>query len=292
MQLSKSGSCYLCGSQTEFFMEKAGYRIIRCPSCHLAATEFDKPYEKFTRSFYNKGYFTGDPSCGAYSGYKNDREFVMANLKQQLKYLEPFVQSGKILDVGCAMGFFIEAALQKGFDAYGFDPSTFARAEARPVIRNRIQVATINTAKYKPRSFDAVTMFDVIEHVNYPIESLEKIRTFLKPGGYLLMATGDKESLAAKVWGKHWTFYNPPQHLFFYTQNNLKEMLKRSGFTPIIWFRIGKWLSLSYIFHLAYSAAGLTFFKPLAELSQKSNIGRLPLFVPMRDNISVIAKRI
>lgn len=228
--------CYLCISQMEFFIQKSGYNLLRCPSCGLIRTDLGKPYGEFIREFYTTGYFQGDIAKSAYRNYQKDKPYIVKNMRMFLSAIQKRKQRGTLLDVGCAYGFFVELAIQHGFDAYGIDPSADAIEKADPKIRNRLTKGTSSEHMHKPAFFDVITMLDVFEHLGDPIGDLKKLRTLLKDDGILLIATGDTGSLAARILKRRWTFYIPPQHTFFFNKKNFTETLKQAGFAPFSFF--------------------------------------------------------
>ena len=78
---------------------------------------------------------------------------------------------------------------------------------------------------------DVITMFDVIEHLPQPRESLALCVRYLKPGGVIVITTGDFGSLAARWAGTKWRLMTPPQHLWFFTQESLRRMATTLGLT-------------------------------------------------------------
>jgi 2-polyprenyl-3-methyl-5-hydroxy-6-metoxy-1,4-benzoquinol methylase len=283
--------CYLCHTLMVFQFQKAGFEIWRCPGCDLRQTRFDSHYQTFVRKFYDKGYFTGDETRSAYTQYGSDKPFIIRNLQKQLDTIRIFKHNSRLLDVGCAMGYMVELAKNKEYDAYGFDPSEYALSQAAPSVRSKLKHGTIDTVTYSRKYFDVITMFDVLEHLQDPLRNLKRLAKFLKDDGIITIATGDTHSLAAKIMGKRWTFYIPPQHLFFFSKENLTELLSRAGFEPISWFRIDKWLSLQYVLHLAHTDSHFTLAKTAGQLVASLGWGSLPVFLPIRDNITVIARR-
>jgi len=281
--------CYLCGSELRLFAEKNGYRILECVSCGLGQTEFVDNYEPFLADFYAKGYYSGDVKCGAYAQYFRDKKYITRNLIKQLKQVEKYKKNGKLLDVGCAVGYMVELALSRGFDAYGFDPSAYAISKVSGKVKNRVTKASISTYNAKPQDFDVIIMHDVFEHLEDPVKSLKKMLVFLKPGGVILIATGDKNSLIARIMGWRWTFYSPPQHLFFFSKNHILKIFEQTGLKPLKFYKVGKWLSLDYILHLAESSVKMAFANDIRKLVRKAGLQTLPVYLPLRDNISVIA---
>lgn len=281
-------NCYLCQNPMSFFMYKNGYTIYRCPACGLAETNLNRNYESFVKEHYGRGYFTGNPQCSAYANYKDDKPYIVRNMKKFLSRVRSFKPSGKLLDVGCAMGFFVELALSAGYDAYGFDPSEYATSKAKKLLGKRIKIGTIQSIKYKPKSFDVITLFDVFEHLGDPRQDLLRLKGFLKDDGIIVIATGDSDSYAAKVLKRRWTFFIPPQHLFFFNRKNIDNLFRSISLAPLLWFRIGKWLSLRYILHLARTTGESKLAQKMYGLIHRNGIGRSPLYLPMHDNMVVI----
>lgn len=275
-----------------FLLEKNGYRIYRCTDCGLGRTELEGDYESFVRNHYNKGYFTGDPTKSAYINYKEDKPFIVRNMRQFLRHVKKYKASGRLLDVGCALGFFVELSRQQGFDAYGFDPSSYAVGEARNLVgKDRIVHGTIGSVSYPVRSFDIITMFDVFEHLNDPGRDIAKLKSLLKDNGILVIATGDTDSVMARVLKRKWTFYVPPQHLFFFNKKNMVALLAKHHLRVVRWFRIGKWLSLRYVLHLARTAGESTVADYLYRLTRRLKTHHLPLFLAVGDNMAAVVKK-
>ncbi len=280
-------------------MHKNGYDVYACPSCGLKNTKLTVAYEQFIHEFYTQGYFTGTASRGAYSNYALDKPFIT---RTQKKFLSKLISvhppiNGKttpprLLDIGCAYGYFVELALRAGYDAYGIDVSEYAVHRARQRFNGRIYQGSIGSSHLAKQSFDVITMLDVVEHLGDPRKDLSKVAGLLSDNGVFLMATGDTESAAARLLSRRWTFYIPPQHLFFYNKTNFTRLLNESGLEPILWFRVGKWLSLQYIFHLARTTGESSIAQWLYPLMEKLPLGRVPLYLPMRDNMVVIARKI
>lgn len=275
-----------------FFLNKNGYGIYRCSACKLMRTDLRENYELFIQDQYSKGYFTGKQSCGAYIDYKDDKPMIARNMKKFIREIKKHKSGGTLLDVGCAMGFFVEIALGVGFDAYGFDPSDFAVANAGKLNGHaRVRKGAIHTVDYPKKSFDVITLFDVFEHLGNPRRDLKRLYSFLKDDGILVVATGNTESTMAKFLGRRWTFYIPPQHLFFYNRENLTQLFEKEHFVPIRWFGIGKWLSLRYVLHLGRTTGESAIAAILYTLFGRTSFGKFPLYLPLRDNMVVIARK-
>lgn len=274
-----------------FFLEKNGYSIYRCPKCGLKSTDLKQDYDTFVMQYYSQGYFTGEKEYGAYSDYQKDKWFITQNMNKFLSKIQQHKSSGKLLDVGCAMGFFVELALRHGFDAYGFDPSEFASDKAIERLDGHIKKGTIQTVHYLPKTFDVIVLFDVVEHLSDPTKDIKKLLSLLKDDGIMVFATGNSDSQTARILKRRWTFYSPPQHLHFFTPHTFSTLLKRMNLRIVERFSIGKWLSLRYVLNLARSNGESIIAQWLHSLSYHLRIGGIPLYLSMGDNMIIIAKK-
>lgn len=285
-------TCYLCSHPTDFFLEKNGFFLYKCPACGLVRTDLEIPYDRFVAEHYNKKYFTGDLHRSAYINYKDDKFVIVRNMKTFLQEIQRIKSSGRLLDAGCALGFFVELALKNGYDAYGFDPSSYAVDESKTLVGNdRIKHGTISSVSYPQKSFDIITLFDVFEHLGDPSSDLIRLKHFLKDDGIMVIATGDTDSVMARILKRRWTFYIPPQHLFFFNKKLLTQILSKNTLIPLKWFRIGKWLSLRYILHLARTTGESKVAILLYNIAETLHLGRIPLYLPLQDNIVVIVEK-
>lgn len=284
--------CILCDIPLEKYLYKNGYWILRCPTCHLGETDLKRDYTKFVKEFYSQGYYEGDPTRSAYADYELDKPLIVKNMQKFLSFIAKKKPTGKLLDVGCAFGFVVELAVKRGYDAYGFDPSTFAAKKAGELVGNdRIQEGTIQQVRYPKSSFDIITMFDVFEHLQDPLSDMRKLHSLLKPDGIIIIATGDTRSLAARIMKRRWTFFIPPQHIFFFHRKNIAVLLNKAGFTPRKWHRVGKWLSLGYVLHLARTTGESAFANIIYALVRYTPLMRFPLYIPMKDNMVILAEK-
>ncbi|OGY18569.1 MAG: hypothetical protein A2900_03085 [Candidatus Chisholmbacteria bacterium RIFCSPLOWO2_01_FULL_50_28] len=284
--------CYLCHQNflTKAF-DKLGWPILRCGNCGLYTLEFKGSYQKFIREYYNKGFFTGSPKRAGYYNYEGDWLAEELNMRSYVKGIRQFKKEGKVLDVGCATGIFMVEAQKEGFDVYGVDVSDYAIGIARRRFSDRVTMSSIERATFEKNAFDIVTLFDVIEHLNDPRKVLKKLHTIIRKDGLLVLNTGDTGSFLAKIQGKRWHFFIPPQHFFYFSQKNLSQLLTQCGFRVLGIDHKGKWITLRYFFHLArqiqqdpVSKFGFSVFGKIAP-------GKIPIYINLFDNITVYASK-
>jgi 2-polyprenyl-3-methyl-5-hydroxy-6-metoxy-1,4-benzoquinol methylase len=159
---------------------------------------------------------------------------------------------GRILDVGCATGYFLEAAQQMGFEPFGVELSDYgAEVCRRKFGTGRIHAGTLETAVFEAcpdRRVDAIFMSDLLEHVRNPLVTLRTARSWLSTGGLLMIITPDVGSLSHRVMRRHWLHYKP-EHLFYFGNASLQWLLAEASFKATKCWSAPKCLSLRYAEH-------------------------------------------
>ena len=216
-------TCYLCNHPAQVFLKTKSRSILRCGNCKLTYTPDVIPYDGRARE-------DGDKFVGEYlkesSLYKKYFDTI---IKIILEYKKP----KSLLDVGCGVGVFLQNVKAIGWNARGIDmnPSaiSYARSHGLDVCLGKIE-----EQKFDPGSFDAITLFQTIEHIEDPLKILKKIHSLLRKGGILVVTTPNEESLMAKVLGKFWFGYKNIEHLYFFNKQSLSAMQSKVGFRKII----------------------------------------------------------
>ncbi len=284
--------CYLCRKNpARYLFSKNGYPIYQCTHCGLGWAELDKPYEEFVRQYYDDGYFKGQSNRCAYDNYEKDYRFMKRNFQGMLKALRTYVAEGRLLDVGCATGRFMQLAKRHGYDAYGVEPSTYAAGLARKRFGDRVQESTIARAQFHSKQFHVITMLDVFEHLDDPRRALALCRKWLQENGLLVIATNNFDSLWAQLMGKRWHFLIPPQHLFFFSEKTIRTILQDTGFMIETISRPGKWITLGYGLHLARSIQGSRVADQLYRVFRRTKLLSLPLYINFFDHMVVYARK-
>jgi SAM-dependent methyltransferase len=132
----------------------------------------------------------------------------------------------RVLDVGCAFGWSLDAARLAGFETGGVEVSAHAARSAA----ERHDVRS-STALFDAGSFDLVTMIDVIEHVRDPLALLREVRRVLRPGGRLAITTPDLSSLSGRLMGARWP-YLIAEHVVYFDRSTIRQALHATGFAP------------------------------------------------------------
>ena len=215
--------CPLCRSSR---MKAIYGDFIRCIECGII---FYNKYDSIRLDdLYEKDYFNGV----VYRDYIREVDFRVKQFREKLKLVKKYLpHSGMVLDVGCAMGFFLLVMLECNYKAYGVDLSRYASSYARDVLRLNVHEGDLLSARLPDGFFDIITMWDVIEHLQNPLEVLAEIKRIIKSQGTLIIETLNVDSLSARILRRSWPLYNPPYHLFYYSQKTLTGVLNKIGFS-------------------------------------------------------------
>jgi SAM-dependent methyltransferase len=190
------------------------------------------------------------------------------------------VPSGKLLEIGCAAGGFLEHA-RKHFAVQGLDVSEFA-VEAAKRRGLDVAVGSLEECEILNPPYDAVVAYDTIEHLPRPRQTMGRAFSLLRPGGCLVLTTGDAGSLLARATGRHWRLLTPPQHLWFFGRNSMTALLTGLGFEGISIQYRSRHVPVSLAWHQLFRGR----VRPLPEW-----IGQRVLRLNLFDTMTVLARR-
>jgi 2-polyprenyl-3-methyl-5-hydroxy-6-metoxy-1,4-benzoquinol methylase len=181
--------------------------------------------------------------------YEVERDGRLVTFRRNLRPLEKMVVKGerlpRLLDIGAHIGTLVEVAKELGWDAMGVEPSRWAAERGRERGLNILNT-TLREAKFETGTFDAVTIWDVIEHLSDPLGELSEIQRVLKPGGVLAVHTIDIDSLMSHVMGTRWPWLME-MHQYYFSPRTLGAMVKQAGLTTEQVRYQGRFLRLQYL---------------------------------------------
>jgi 2-polyprenyl-3-methyl-5-hydroxy-6-metoxy-1,4-benzoquinol methylase len=169
---------------------------------------------------------------GVYAEYARARELKLETFRRRLALLQPHRPGKRLLDLGSACGFLLEAALAAGFDPTGVEFSAEAIQLARPEVRDRIHRGDVS-ALPPGQGYDVLTAFDIIEHAHDPVATLRSWAGLLGPGGLLVLTSPDTDSAFRKVLGARWPMLQPFQHTAMFSAGSVGRFLEQAGFSPL-----------------------------------------------------------
>ena len=169
---------------------------------------------------------------------------TFGRILQQVEALRP--EKGRLLDVGCAMGYLMMEARSRGWDAYGVEVAGSAVDQARRTFGGHVHAGLLEDDPFAGTSFEAITMIDLLEHVTDPNVTLARAYQRLAPGGILAIGTPDIESRSARIWGGRWEHIKQ-EHLYYFSPRTLRSILEKHGFTVLSREPLRKSLNPQYI---------------------------------------------
>jgi SAM-dependent methyltransferase len=229
--------CPVCGAGTtplgEWPSTFSGrvYRLRRCPACAFSFVE--NPWTDFA-TIYSPAYYDGrgaDPHVDYRFEFERPgdtvRQYEWRGLARMVGALVPVTASTRWLDYGCGHGGFVRHLRGAGVPgAFGYDTGSMA-ATARDAGLPVLTDAALDEAA---GSFDIVTMIEVIEHVPDPVALLRRVRTLLRPGGLLVLTTGNAAPYRGRM--RAWSYVLPDVHVSFFEPATLARALDLAGFRP------------------------------------------------------------
>lgn len=211
--------CIICGSSALMRMPRyASSYLVQCSNCRLVFTERIP---------------TTSELVAHYNTYSRDDYLSPITVKRYheiLDFLEAYRQTNKLIDVGCGIGHFLVVAKERGWEVYGteFTDDAIAICTAKGI---RMQQGPLDPSLYEDGEFDVVVSFEVIEHINNPVEEIAHFNRLLRPGGAVYITTPNFNSLSRHWLKEKWSVIEYPEHLSYYTPSTLNKIMKALGFS-------------------------------------------------------------
>lgn len=174
----------------------------------------------------------------SYRGYSGEsRGRIRATAFERLArpfldaYTPPLHGQRRLLDVGCGVGDYLDRMRRLGWTALGVERSPRASAVARSHFGAPVLEADFPRVDLPPNSFDLVTAWQVLEHLDRPRQALAKMGELLAPGGRLMLTVPNCDGWAAHCFGPSWIGWDAPRHVTHFTPTTLRMMLEAEGFS-------------------------------------------------------------
>ena len=224
-------ACSTCGSsQTRDELHKDHMQLVRCTDCDLVYVS-----PTFDEAHYKKVYASPDyQEIVRDLGIKSHEYRVERFGRERVALMTPqfTATTRRYLDVGCSTGFAVEAARDAGWDAMGIDlnPSAVEFGRSRGL---DLRAVAIEDTTFDAGSFDAVSLFDVLEHLLDPLSTLRACTRLLRPGGIVFLYVPNYDSASRLLMGKDAHFIWPTHHLNYYTPTTLRDLMAREGLETV-----------------------------------------------------------
>lgn len=201
----------------------------RCPECgQLVSACTPDRYTQTMQSFdVETGTMPDEKSANRH------RQRIGKILSRAINTLAKPASSIQFLDVGCSSGSVLLVARELGIaNVMGVEPAVKAAETARSLGFD-VTTGTLDEASYPSESFDLITLFEVIEHLDSPLELARETFRTLRPGGIWLIGTGNARSWTASLLRENWEYFSISHnggHISFFNPSSIQLLAQRSGF--------------------------------------------------------------
>ena len=240
MDIITHSVCPICFSQAinyslsaiDYTVSKQSFEIWECQNCTARFTQ-NIPSPSSVSKYYKSD---------QYISHSDTREGVVNKLyhrvrkitiRQKRKLIEKVsgTKTGKILDVGAGTGFFAQEMQKSGWEVLALEPDESAREKAAQSNITLKDLTELNSLQHG--YFDVITLWHVIEHVHELHAYIDQFRKILKPSGNLIIAVPNFTSDDAKHYGIYWAAYDVPRHLYHFSPDSMKLLMKNHGMEVI-----------------------------------------------------------
>ena len=241
-------NCPVCASATihsrltvkDFTVSHQEFSIWHCDNCSLRFTQ-DPPDAKEIGAYYQSEDYIShtDTRKGTINRlYHLVRKRTLLSKRRLINsYLK--IKKGRLLDIGCGTGAFLNIMQEGGWTVTGLEPDINARIKAQELYN----IQPLDPGKLfelEPASFDAITMWHVLEHVHDLQAYIKQLETLLAPGGKLFIAVPNYSSHDAAVYSKNWAAWDVPRHLYHFSPHSMECLFSNHSFKILsykpMWF--------------------------------------------------------
>jgi 2-polyprenyl-3-methyl-5-hydroxy-6-metoxy-1,4-benzoquinol methylase len=208
------------------------FGIFYCNNCTHQFTN-PRPIEKRIGKYYQSDRYvshSGDDKGRMGLTYKIYDIVRNINIKSKLRLIKKYHKSGKLLDLGCGLGYFLNGVITDGtFSATGVDVSD----EALAYVKKKFNIIGFDETyldKFEPNMFDVITLWHVLEHVYDLKARLKQLKRILKPNGTMFIAVPNSASWDAKHYKKYWDGYDVPRHIHHFSRESFVKLFEENGF--------------------------------------------------------------
>jgi len=291
-------TCNLCGLDNSRIIYRVNdSNVVKCRKCGLMYINprpkpeiFEEVYN--TQYFENQNFYKSDKFLYGYKEYISEEEDIRVSFRRIFEKLQRYgIEKGRLLEIGCAMGFFLDAARENGWQVHGVEISKRAVEYATEKLGLQVLNRSLKDSDFPKEFFKAVVLLDVIEHLGNPLLELYKYHRLLKPGGILVLSTINVDSLIARLLGKRWEdLRRTEEHLFIFSKKTMVDMLKKARFEPIHIEQYGRYFSIDSICK-RWEVYSESLVKALLFLARITRLGHKRIYVRPLTKIIIYARR-
>jgi SAM-dependent methyltransferase len=258
--------------------DRVHYRMVTCNTCGLVRSD-PVANEELLATLYASSSFD----------YGREVESILTTYGRALSRLEACsAQREALLEIGCGNGFFLRLARQRGWrEVRGVEPSVDAVAKAPRELDGAIVRDVMRGGLFAPESFDAVCLFQVLDHISNPVDLLEECLAVLRPGGHILALNHNVCAWSARMLGERSPIVDI-EHTYLYSPKTMRGIIAKAGFADSRVRSVCNTYSLAYLAQLAPLPARIK--SRLVASLRVGPAGGIRVTVPL-GNLCLIARR-
>ncbi len=218
---SEFHECLLCSSgNLKTLPVYAAFHLVRCRNCGFVFSKKIPSLQQLSDHYK------------LYPRHNFISPITIKRYEELLEILEPHRKSNRILDVGCGGGFFLAVAKQKGWEVYGteYSDEDIVICEGKGITMFK---GKLNDSPFAAKSFDVITSFEVLEHINNPEDEISKFNELLRDGGIVYLTTPNFNSLNRYLLKAKFNILSYPDHLCYYTAKTINFLFNKHHFSKI-----------------------------------------------------------
>lgn len=288
--------CNLCGSADVSVVFEAGVaqasRIVKCERCGLM---YSSPRAKLPDQDEIKDYdpdFTRRVQETSPDRYEKEA-FQVRDYEDTRAYMrKAYPQRGRLLEIGCSMGFLLAKFREDGWDVRGIEPNRGYCDFIRDYHGIEASSTILEDAETPDDFYDVVVMLHVIEHVPDPLGTLREIYRVLKPGGTLVLETPRYDSLMFRLLRHRERSVSCDGHIYFFTTTTLREIGEKAGFKYAFVNYVGRSLSAArLLWNIGVMSKSRRAQVAIGKLSKFARLNKVPLRLNARDMQRMVLRK-
>ncbi len=234
--MEKLEQCIICGNKefseylkgTDYFLTQEKFTIVKCNKCDFIFVNPRPDVQEIGKYYKSEEYISHSNNK---NGLLNKVYHIIRKRNHGKKYelISNFKSNGKLLDIGCATGEFLNYVKKNNWETVGIEPDSDAREFAKTAYNLNVQ-PEVYLNELKSESFDIITMWHVLEHVHELKERLEQIQRLLVKNGVAIIAVPNAACYDSKIYSEYWAGYDLPRHIYHFTQETIIKLFERHNF--------------------------------------------------------------
>lgn len=227
-------NCPVCNSTSikpaitvkDHSVSKETFSIWECSNCSLRFTQDVPDVTSIGKYYQSEDYIShSNTSRGLINQlYQKVRNHTLSQKADLI--IRHTAKQGKILDMGAGIGAFLNTMKNRGWETTGIEPDAGARQQAKQLFG--INLSSIEIFDdMKPGSFDAITLWHVLEHVHLLHDYMKRLKELLKPGGKIFIAVPNYQSTDSSIYSSYWAAYDVPRHLYHFTPKSIEVLVEK-----------------------------------------------------------------